>query len=61
MTKEDRRKLDAARTRELVAEARRLRVVIAAAEAELARTHADAYELAQEQMSRLRDASTRER
>ena len=61
MTKEDRRKLDAARTRELVAEARRLRVVIAAAEAELARTHADAYALTQEQMARLRDASTRER
>mgnify|MGYP001324928434 CR=1 FL=1 len=61
MTNEDRRETDAARTRELVAEARRLRGVIAAAEAELARTHADAFALAQEQTSRLRDASTRER
>ena len=57
----DRREADAFRTRELVAEARRLRGVIAAAEAELARTHADAYALTQEQTGRLRDASTRER
>ena len=57
----EQREADAFRTRELVAEARRLRGVIAAAEAELARTHADAFALAQEQTSRLRDASTRER
>ncbi len=61
MTNEDQRESDATRTRELVAEARRLRGVIAAAEAELARTHADAFALTQEQTSRLRDASTRER
>ena len=61
MSDEKQREADALRTRELVAEARRLRVMIAAAEAELARTHADAYALTQEQMARLRDASTRER
>lgn len=58
---ETQREADASRTRELVAEARRLRAAIAAAEAELARTHADAYALVQEQTARLRDASTRER
>ncbi len=61
MSEKKQREADALRTRELVAEARRLRVMIAAAEAELARTHADAYELAQEQTARLRDASMRER
>ena len=61
MTNEDRRETDSTRTRDLFAEARRLRGVIAAAEAELARTHADAFALTQEQTSRLRDASTRER
>jgi hypothetical protein len=61
MSDDEQREADAFRTRALVAEARRLRVVIAAAEADLARTHADAYELAQEQTARLRDASMRER
>ncbi|MAP63633.1 MAG: HNH endonuclease [Microbacterium sp.] len=56
-----RREADAARTRVLVAEARRLREAIAAAEADLARTHAEAFDLVQEQTGRLRDASTRER
>ena len=58
---EEQREADAARTRDIVAEARRLREVIAVAEAELVRAHADAYELVQEQTDRLRDASTRER
>ncbi len=61
MTGDEQREADALRTRALVAEARRLREVIAAAEAELVRTHAEAYELVQEQTDRLRDASTRER
>ncbi len=61
MTGDEQREADAIRTRQLVAEARRLREVIAAAEAELERAHADAYELVQEQTDRLRDASTRER
>ncbi|MDZ8274813.1 DUF222 domain-containing protein [Microbacterium aquimaris] len=61
MTGDEQRGADALRTRALVAEARRLREVIAAAEAELERTHAEAYALVQEQTDRLRDASTRER
>ncbi|MDZ8201286.1 DUF222 domain-containing protein [Microbacterium sp. SSW1-59] len=61
MGDQEQREADALRTRELVAEARRLRQVIAAAEADLARTHADAFALAEEQTGRLREASTRER
>ena len=61
MGDDEQREADALRTRELVAEAHRLRQVIAAAEADLARTHADAFALAEEQTGRLRDASTRER
>ncbi|GAA1954283.1 HNH endonuclease signature motif containing protein [Microbacterium aquimaris] len=61
MGDQEQREADAFRARELVAEARRLRQVIAAAEADLARTHADAFALAEEQTGRLRDASTRER
>ena len=61
MSDDEQREADAFRTRELVAEARRLRGAIAAAEAELERTHADAYALVQEQTARLRDVSTRER
>jgi hypothetical protein len=61
MSGDEQREADALRTRELVDEARRFRALAAYALAELERTHADAYELAQEQTERLRDASTRER
>ena len=61
MSDEKQREADALRTRELVAEASRFRALAAYALAELERTHADAFALVQEQTSRLRDASTRER
>ena len=61
MSDETQREADASRTRELVAEAARFRALAAYALAELERTHANAYALVQEQMARLRDASTRER
>ncbi|GAA1954205.1 HNH endonuclease signature motif containing protein [Microbacterium aquimaris] len=61
MSGDEQREADALRTRELVDEARRFRALAAYALAELERTRADAYELAQEQTDRLRDASTRER
>ena len=61
MSDDEQREADASRTRELVAEAARFRALAAYALAELERTHADAYALAQEQTSRLRDATTRER
>ncbi|WP_194384019.1 hypothetical protein [Microbacterium luteum] len=52
---------DRVRTRELVAEIAAFDVAEARIQAERERLYAEAYDLAQQQTARLRDASTRER